>query len=105
MGKVLQMSITLRRGTLKDAKQCGEICYRAFKAVAEQHNFPPDFPSPQVAVTLLSELLAHPMFTELSPNLTVKSLAATLPMNVRSLLALAQSQSIRPCKIARLDAS
>lgn len=54
------MSITVRRGTLKDAKQCGMICYSAFKGIAEQHNFPPDFPSPEIAITLLSEFLAHP---------------------------------------------
>lgn len=54
------MNITLRRGTLKDAKQCGMICYSAFKGIAEQHNFPPDFPSPEIAITLLSEFLAHP---------------------------------------------
>jgi GNAT superfamily N-acetyltransferase len=54
------MNITLRRGTLEDAKQCGMICYSAFKAIAEQHNFPPDFPSPEIAITLLSEFLAHP---------------------------------------------
>jgi predicted N-acetyltransferase YhbS len=54
------MSISLRPGTLEDAKQCGEICYRAFRAIAEEHNFPPDFPSPEVSITLLSEFMAHP---------------------------------------------
>jgi predicted N-acetyltransferase YhbS len=54
------MSITLRPGTLEDAKQCGEICYRAFRAIAEEHNFPPDFLSPEVSITLLSEFMAHP---------------------------------------------
>jgi predicted N-acetyltransferase YhbS len=54
------MSITLRRGTPEDAKKCGTICYSAFKAIAEQHNFPPDFPSPAIATTLLSDFLAHP---------------------------------------------
>src|ERR671914_2103351 len=54
------MGITLRRGTLEDAKQCGEICYRAFKTIAEEHNFPPDFLSAEVSTTMLSEFLAHP---------------------------------------------
>jgi predicted N-acetyltransferase YhbS len=54
------MSISLRPGTLEDAKQCGEICYRAFRAIAEEHNFPPDFLSPEVSITLLSEFMAHP---------------------------------------------
>ena len=52
--------ITLRPGTLDDAKQCGEICYTAFRAIAEEHNFPPDFLSPELATTLLSEFLRHP---------------------------------------------
>ena len=49
-------------GTAADAERCGEICYHAFKAVAEQHNFPPDFPAPEVATGLLAFLLAHPGF-------------------------------------------
>src|SRR5918997_988570 len=54
------MGITLRPGTPEDAKQCGEICYRAFRTISEKHNFPPDFPSPELATTLMSEFLAHP---------------------------------------------
>jgi GNAT superfamily N-acetyltransferase len=54
------MSITLRPGALEDAKRCGEICYRAFRAIAEEHNFPPDFLSPEISITLLSEFMAHP---------------------------------------------
>jgi predicted N-acetyltransferase YhbS len=54
------MNITLRPGTLEDAKQCGEICFRAFRTIAEEHNFPPDFLSPEVSITLVSEFLAHP---------------------------------------------
>jgi predicted N-acetyltransferase YhbS len=54
------MHITLRPGTLEDATTCGTICYEAFKAIAAQHNFPPDFPSPEVATMLLSGLLSRP---------------------------------------------
>jgi GNAT superfamily N-acetyltransferase len=54
------LSIKLRLGTSEDAQKCGDICYRAFKVIAEKHNFPPDFPSPEVCTTILSELLAHP---------------------------------------------
>ena len=53
------MSVTLRPGTPADAEPCGMICYAAFKVIAEAHNFPPAFPSPEVAIRLLSELLAH----------------------------------------------
>ena len=56
------MTITLRPGTAADAAACGPICYEAFKAVAEAHNFPPDFPSPEAATELMSMLLAHPRF-------------------------------------------
>ena len=54
------MSIRLRVGTPEDAKECGDICYRAFRVIAEKHNFPPDFPSSEVGATFLSELLTHP---------------------------------------------
>jgi len=54
--------IVLRRGTAADAGACGTICYEAFRAVCTAHNFPPDFPSPEVASGLLSSLLAHPGF-------------------------------------------
>src|ERR671910_1956230 len=58
--KKVSLGIKLRPGTAEDAKQCGEICYRAFRTIAEKHNFPPDFPSPELATTLLSEFMAHP---------------------------------------------
>jgi len=56
------MDATLRPGRPEDANPCGAICYEAFKAIASQHNFPPDFPSREVAVELLSMLLSHPGF-------------------------------------------
>ena len=58
--EILMSTITLRPGTLDDAKRCGEICYSAFRVLAEEHNFPPDFLSPELAITLLSEFMAHP---------------------------------------------
>jgi len=54
------LSIKLRIGTPEDAQDCGDICYRAFRVIAEKHNFPPDFPSPEIATTFLSEFLTHP---------------------------------------------
>jgi predicted N-acetyltransferase YhbS len=56
------MSLVLRPGTTADAKACGTICYDAFAAVCTAHGFPPDFPSPEVAIGLLSMLLSHPRF-------------------------------------------
>jgi GNAT superfamily N-acetyltransferase len=40
----------------------GDICYRAFKAVAEEHNFSPDFPSPDMAAAFLAGLISHEGF-------------------------------------------
>lgn len=56
------MSIVLRPGTAADAAACGAVCYEAFKAIGTAHNFPPDFPSPQVASEILSMPLVHPGF-------------------------------------------
>jgi len=39
------MNVVLRRGQQADANACGLICYEAFKAIAEPHNFPPIFHS------------------------------------------------------------
>ena len=38
------MNAVFRSGTMNDATACGTICYEAFKAIAQQHNFPPTFP-------------------------------------------------------------
>src|SRR5919205_3597694 len=56
------MSVILRRGVPEDAEKCGKICYYAFKTIAEHHNFPPDFISPEAAIAALSHLLKHPGF-------------------------------------------
>jgi predicted N-acetyltransferase YhbS len=53
------MTIHLRRGNPTDAAAVGGICYHAFTALAEAHNFPPDFPSPEAAAGLLSVLISH----------------------------------------------
>lgn len=54
------MHCNLRAGRLEDAEVCGEICYEAFKAISEQHNFPSDFSSLEVAFDLFSSLLSRP---------------------------------------------
>jgi predicted N-acetyltransferase YhbS len=52
------MNVTLRTGRGDDAQACGIICYKAFKTIAEQHNFPPDFPVPEATIGLMSFLLS-----------------------------------------------
>ena len=56
------MDITIRPAVAGDAAPCGAILYRAFQTLADQHNFPPDFPSIEVATGLSSMLLANPGF-------------------------------------------
>lgn len=54
------MNVALRSARHDDAQASGAICFEAFKAIAEQHNFPPDFPSPEVAAGLVSSLISDP---------------------------------------------
>jgi len=56
------MNLTLRPAKPEDAKVCGTICYEAFKTISRTHNFPPDVPSPEVAIGLLTWMLSHPGF-------------------------------------------
>lgn len=56
------MDITIREGTPADGKICGRICYNAFKTISEAHGFAPDFPAPEVAIDVLTRMLANPKF-------------------------------------------
>jgi GNAT superfamily N-acetyltransferase len=51
--------LMVRAGRSEDAETCGLICYEAFKAIADEHNFPPDFPSSEVSGGLLTSLLSR----------------------------------------------
>ncbi|MGH9704553.1 MAG: GNAT family N-acetyltransferase [Candidatus Acidiferrales bacterium] len=53
---------TVRRAAPLDAEACGRICFEAFTGISRNHNFPPDFPSVEVAVELLSIVFSHPGF-------------------------------------------
>jgi GNAT superfamily N-acetyltransferase len=54
--------ITIRRATPEDAPACGAICYQAFFDINSAHNFPPDLPSPDAAIGLLTMMFSHPGF-------------------------------------------
>ncbi|MGQ0525937.1 MAG: GNAT family N-acetyltransferase [Betaproteobacteria bacterium] len=54
------MNTRLRPASQRDAVRAGEICYAAFKAIAEQHAFPPDFPNPEAAVGLFEYMISRP---------------------------------------------
>jgi hypothetical protein len=53
---------TLRPATPDDAAVCGRICYDAFGAINDEHRFPRDLPSAEVATGLLRMLIDHPEF-------------------------------------------
>jgi len=55
-------SIAIRRATPADAEACGRICYDAFETLSDKHNFPRDFPSPEIAIHILSVMFSHPSF-------------------------------------------
>ncbi len=53
------MQTTLRAGRANDITEGGRIVFEAFKSIATHHNFPPDFPSIDVARGLLSDMLSR----------------------------------------------
>ena len=54
--------ITIRRATPEDVAVCGPICYQAFFDINSAHNFPPDLPSPEAGVRILTMMFSHPGF-------------------------------------------
>ena len=44
----------------EDVEPCGRICHIAFMAIAERHNFRPDFPTPESAIQLTEGFFASP---------------------------------------------
>ena len=53
------MDLQIRDGKTADAATCGTICYEAFRSIATEHNFKPDFPNPEVAAALVSMMLGN----------------------------------------------
>ncbi|MCV6637857.1 GNAT family N-acetyltransferase [Candidatus Albibeggiatoa sp. nov. NOAA] len=56
------MNLVIREAQAKDVSICGEICYAAFKSVAEQHGFTADLPNVEVAQGIASNAIEHPNF-------------------------------------------
>src|SRR5688572_10981258 len=54
------MTALFRSPVPNDALAAGRICFDAFKTIAERHGFPPDFPTPEIAIELLSHLISRP---------------------------------------------
>jgi hypothetical protein len=57
--KLFHMNLIMRRGQPGDANACGTICYQAFKAIADEHHFPPDFPDTDTAVGLMNYIFSN----------------------------------------------
>jgi predicted N-acetyltransferase YhbS len=55
-------TLVIRRATPADAEVCGRICFEAFGTLAEKHNFPRDFPAPEIPIHVLSVMFSHPLF-------------------------------------------
>lgn len=55
-------TLVIRRATPADTEVCGRICFDAFTTLANKHNFPPDFPAPEIPVHVLSTMFSHPSF-------------------------------------------
>jgi hypothetical protein len=89
------MSTELRRGMPADAEVCGRICFEAFKALADRHSFPQDFPSPEVAAGLLSMLLTHPGFHGVVATRDGRSLVVIFWMSAHQSWGSARSPSIQ----------
>lgn len=56
------MAAEMRPAQARDIPACSRIMYEAFKDIAVQHNFPPDFPNAEVAGGLLTMMLDSPGF-------------------------------------------
>ncbi len=54
--------ITIRQATPADAAAAGVICYQAFHDINVAHNFPPDLPSPEAGIGVLTSMFSHPGF-------------------------------------------
>jgi hypothetical protein len=98
------MSITLRPGAPTDAAICGPICYHAFKSINDAHNFPPDFPSPEIATGVLGMLLSHPNFYSVVAERDGKIVGSNFLSAVR-LQESARSLSIQQSKTKPLAAA
>jgi len=52
--------VILRAGKSEDAEALGKIVFEAFFKISSDHNFPPDFPNPEIATDLTRMMLSRP---------------------------------------------
>ncbi|HET7599625.1 MAG TPA: GNAT family N-acetyltransferase [Gemmatimonadales bacterium] len=60
MSAVNAMDVTIRTAAPADIEPCARIIHEAFTAIAEQHRFPPDFPTIDAATELATMFVNHP---------------------------------------------
>ena len=58
MSAITRSEILIREAKPEDAAVCGQICYDAFSAINAAHNFPSDFPSPAIAIAVLTTMFS-----------------------------------------------
>ncbi len=54
--------LNFRAGKREDGQYCGQICYAAFKAIADQHHFPSEFPELMQTIDILTSMLSNSGF-------------------------------------------
>jgi len=54
-----RMDPIIRMASPDDAAVAGSICHAAFKSISDHHRFPPDFPTPDIAIGLIEHLVAR----------------------------------------------
>ncbi len=52
--------MNIRPVTTADAENCGRIIYQAFAGIADRHNFPRDFSSPEAAMQMAQISVGDP---------------------------------------------
>lgn len=57
-----QQGLVVRRGAPDDVSACSKICFEAFGDIADRHNFPRDFPSPEAPQPFMEMMFTHPEF-------------------------------------------
>ena len=54
------MTIQIRPMRQEDVELCGRICFEAFQGIADKHNFPWDFPTPELGIHFTETFFASP---------------------------------------------
>jgi predicted N-acetyltransferase YhbS len=60
IGTHSETDVRIRPATSADVGECGRVIYEAFRGIAEEHRFPPDFPTPEHAIQLADMFIGHP---------------------------------------------